>query len=279
MIGQGNAGEPGSIASATVNNNGTFTFNRVEDLTYAGTIGGTGALSKQAAGTLTLAGTNSYLGPTTISAGTLLVNGVIGNNSVTATAGTLGGSGIIKGPVSIQSGGRLALGPSLATLTISNSLTLAGTTTMKLNAIPNTNDSILGLTTVTYGGSLTLTNLTGTITGTNRFKLFSASNYTGTFISLTPSPGPNLAWNTNTLAIDGTLRVVSTVPTAISALLSSNLLALSWPADHIGWRLQVQTNSVTGANWSDIPTSINTNQIIIPFDPANSSVFYRLLYR
>jgi autotransporter-associated beta strand protein len=38
MIGQGNPGEPGSIASSVVNNSATLIFNRVEDLTYAGVI-------------------------------------------------------------------------------------------------------------------------------------------------------------------------------------------------------------------------------------------------
>src|SRR5207302_1949410 len=78
MIGQGGAGEPGSIASIVVNNSGTFVFNRVEDVTYAGTISGSGAMTKQAAGKLTLTGTNTYTGATTVTAGTLLVDGVLG---------------------------------------------------------------------------------------------------------------------------------------------------------------------------------------------------------
>src|SRR5262249_53445859 len=46
MIGQGNAGEPGSIASSVVNNSGSLVFNRVEDLTYSGTISGPGTMEK-----------------------------------------------------------------------------------------------------------------------------------------------------------------------------------------------------------------------------------------
>lgn len=63
MIGQGNAGEPGSIVSSIVNNSGTLVFNRVEDIGYAGAIAGSGALTKQAAGAVTLTGTNTYTGP------------------------------------------------------------------------------------------------------------------------------------------------------------------------------------------------------------------------
>src|SRR6185295_11138637 len=134
MIGQGNPGEPGSIVSSVVNNGGELNFNRVEDLTYAGAISGNGAVSKQAAGKLMLAGTNTYTGVTTVGAGTLIVNGVIGASTVAVTNGTLGGNGLIQGPVTIQSAGILAPGASIGVLTISNSLILSGVTMMELNA-------------------------------------------------------------------------------------------------------------------------------------------------
>ena len=288
MIGQGNPGEPGSIASRVVNNSGALVFNRVEDLTYDGVISGTGTVEKQAAGKLLLTGTHTYTGATAISAGTLLVNGVIGASAVTVTNGTLGGNGVIKGPVTIQSAGHLAPGTSIGALTISNSLSLSGVTIMELNAATGTNDLVRGLTSVTYGGTLALSNLAGTITASNAFKLFSANSYRSAFATLTPaSPGPGLAWNTNTLATDGTLRVVSTVPTAISighgtpCAPPSICFALSWPADHIGWRLQVQTNSLSvglSTNWRDVPNAIATNQMTFSFDPTAGCVFYRLVY-
>ena len=282
MIGQGNPGEPGSIASSVVNNSGTLVFNRVEDLTYAGAISGPGKMEKQAAGTLTLSGTNSYTGDTAVSAGTLLVNGVIGVSAVTVTNSTLGGNGLIQGPVTIQSSGRLAPGASIGTLTISNALSLSGITVMELNAAGGTNDLVRGLSSVAYGGTLTLSNLAGTITASNAFKLFSANGYSGAFAALTPaSPADNLAWNTNTLATDGTLRVVSTAPVTITNIASGSLLTFSWPADHIGWRLQAQTNSVSvglSTNWLDVPNSAATNQMTIAPDPTAGSVFYRLVY-
>ena len=110
---------------------------------------------------------------------------------------------------------------------------------MELNATTRTNDLVRGLTTVTFGGTLILSDLAGTVTASNAFKLFSANSYRGVFSALTPAaPGPNLAWNTNTLATDGTLRIVSTSPVTISNNRSGNLVTFSWPADHIGWRLQ-----------------------------------------
>jgi hypothetical protein len=187
--------------------------------------------------------------------------------------------------------GTLAPGTSIGVLTISNSLSLSGVTVMELNAATGTNDVVRGLTSVTYGGTLTLSNLAGTITASNAFKLFSANSYSGVFATLTPaSPGLALAWNTNTLATDGTLRVVSTAPVSLSVgrpagagcAPPSACLALSWPSDHIGWRLQSQTNSLStglSTNWFDVPNSIGTNQMTFTLNPAAGSVFYRLLFR
>jgi autotransporter-associated beta strand protein len=282
MIGQGNPGEPGSIVSSVVNNSGQFVFNRVEDLTYAGAINGTGTMEKQAAGTLTLTGTNTYIGSTTVTAGALLVNGVLGAGAVTVTNGTLGGNGLVQGPVTVQAPGRLAPGTSIGTLTISNSLNLSGTAVMELNAATGTNDLVRGLNSVTYGGTLTLSNLAGIITASNAFKLFSATSYSGTFASLSPAtPGAGLAWNTNTLATDGTLRVVSTAPVAMTNTASGSVLTLSWPADHIGWRLQVQTNSVgvgVSTNWFAVSNSAATNRMSFPLDLTSGCVCYRLVY-
>jgi autotransporter-associated beta strand protein len=282
MLGQGTPGQPGSIASSVVNNSGTFVFNRVEDLLYAGAISGPGAVTKQASGKLVLTGAHSYTGATTVSGGTFMINGVIGASPVNVTGGTLGGIGRILGPVTIQANGRLAPGSSIGALTISNSLVLAGATVMELNADAGTNDRVLGLTSISYGGTLLLTNVAGTMTASNAFKLFSANSRRGAFAALIPaSPGPGLAWNTNTLVSDGTLRVVSTSPAALSNTVSGNVLTLAWPAGHIGWRLQTQINPLSvglGSNWIDVPNAMATNQMTFTVDPGAGCVFYRLVY-
>jgi hypothetical protein len=52
---------------------------------------------------------------------------------------------------------------------------------------------------------------------------------------------------------------------------------LSWPADHTGWRLQMQTNSL-GTNWVTVAGSTNNSQVILPINPTNGGAFFRLVY-
>jgi glucose/arabinose dehydrogenase/plastocyanin len=59
---------------------------------------------------------------------------------------------------------------------------------------------------------------------------------------------------------------------------SANQLNLSWPM--AGVRLQAQTNGPgvgLSNNWVDVPNSTATNQVVVPIDPANGAVFYRLI--
>ena len=74
---------------------------------------------------------------------------------------------------------------------------------------------------------------------------------------------------------------VSTIPTNILATVNGTKLILSWPADHAGWTLQVQTNPLSaglGTNWVDVPGSVSANAATNNISPTNGSVFYRLKY-
>jgi Concanavalin A-like lectin/glucanases superfamily/Immunoglobulin I-set domain len=103
------------------------------------------------------------------------------------------------------------------------------------------------------------------------------------------------AWNNNQLELIVTnaygvasnyfmLTIASAVnhnPTNIVFSVAGNQLTLSWPTDHTGWRLQSQTNDLAaglGTNWVDVTGSSATNQVIVPIDANNESVFYRLIY-
>jgi autotransporter-associated beta strand protein len=95
-----------------------------------------GNLSKTGDGTLALTGAdNNYAGTTTVSGGTLLVNGTkSGTGAVSVSAGAaLGGTGTINGTVTAATGGRIDLtNGSVGNLSLGSSLTLSGTA-----AIPN----------------------------------------------------------------------------------------------------------------------------------------------
>ena len=74
---------------------------------------------------------------------------------------------------------------------------------------------------------------------------------------------------------------VNTNPTNITSVVNGTNLELSWPADHIGWRLQVQTNSLSiglGTNWVDVPNTGTVSSYTNVVNPANGSVFYRMVY-
>ena len=77
-----------------------------------------GQLTKEGTGGLTLAGSNTYSGVTTINAGTLVVNGSLAGGVQVNTGAALKGSGSIGGSVTVAPGGLVAPGNSPGTLTI-----------------------------------------------------------------------------------------------------------------------------------------------------------------
>jgi autotransporter-associated beta strand protein len=169
------------------------------------------SLFKDNGGTWTLSGDNTYNGGTTVAAGRLLVNGSIQNSTgVSVSGGTLGGTGVIKSPVTIEGGGTLAPGTSIGTLTINNALTLNGTTEMEVSR--SSADKVAGLTGVTFGGTLRIM-LVGALNGTEIFKLFDAppGTFTGDFSYELPQLDAPLAWDTSSMLVDGTLRVTGGV--------------------------------------------------------------------
>lgn len=207
-----------------------------------------------------MAAASTYIGDTVISNGTVAVNGTLGQTAVRVAGGTLSGTGSVGSNVTVQVAGTLSPAGrgTLGTFTVASNAVLQGTAAMDLNQSAATND-VLAAAGITYGGTLALTNVAGTLTASDTFKLFEAASYSGAFAAITPAtPGAGLGWNTNTLTTDGVLRLVVTVnanPTNITTSVSGSTLTLAWPADHIGWRLQVQTNSLStglNTNWSDV---------------------------
>ena len=200
----------------TINEQNTTMFS-----TISGVISDAGlgcGIIKIGAGTLALSAVNTYGGPTTISNGTLLVNGQIGTNIVTVAGGTLGGSGTILGPVTVLPGGTLAPGTStIGTFAINNNLTLNGNLFFEVDkslSPGQSNDvaSVSGTLTSSGVGVLTVSNAGPALAVGDRFTLFNKAVANGDTLGVS---GGGVQW-TNNLAVDGSISVTSlTVPTPV----------------------------------------------------------------
>ena len=239
---------------------------------------------KYGLGTLTLAGANTYTNTTTVYNGTLLVNGsIVSPGQLAVVGGTLGGTGTVSGPVTVQSGATLAPGAGIGPLTVSNSVTLeAGSTTrIELNKSAGTNDRLRVVGTLTCGGTLVVTNLGGTLWAGDSFRILDATT-TGGYFAATNLPALPDGFNWQWTPASGTLSITSTValnPTNITASLSGATLQLSWPADHIGWRVETNAVDIADANaWFTLPGSATTNRMFLPADATAPNVFFRLVY-
>jgi autotransporter-associated beta strand protein len=288
---------PGNIANSSTVADSTLTVHPSSISIFAGAIkdsvsGGTRKVGLTvSSGTLTLQGTNTYTGPTMVAAGAslqFLMNGCSSNT----TSFTLGTGASLDASTRLDGSFILNPGQTLkgdSQFNVTGNLLSAGTIKMKLSKSGSTlaNDSLNVSGGFTCGGTL-LVDLSASpaLAPGDAFPLFSAGGgFSGAFIEVIPGPGFGLAWDTSTLATDGTLRVVaSSVPSTGTSILSAvtgNQLSLSWPANYIGWRLQAQTNSSNSGlstNWVNVPGSSVTNQVFLPINKTAGSVFYRMVY-
>src|SRR5690606_27872319 len=98
----GNGGTTGSIVSnlSNVAAGSLLGFNRSDEYSYGGTIQGAGSIEQLGNGLTVLTGANTYTGSTTVSAGSLWIDGdqsaATGLTTVHSGA-TLGGTGTIGG--------------------------------------------------------------------------------------------------------------------------------------------------------------------------------------
>jgi len=240
---------------------------------------------------------NSYTGPTTVSNGVLYVStgsgdvavaSPVGNGAAGPALGTIGGSAYTVydtaalGMINLNNTYRVR----------GQSLTNNGATTLRFQNVSSTSLPVSYFTNVAVNGTTTIAlDDTNNLVAGNTYPLIQYGSLSGySSLSLAPLPTGLTGTLTNDTANSWVALIVSTAPsinpnpTNITASVISNVgggqsLVLSWPADHTGWTLQSQTNSLTkglGTNWVDVPGSASVNIITNPIVKTNGSVFYRM---
>ncbi len=245
----------------TVNINGTGIL-QVNNLNLGWTTGSSG--SSPCTGTVNINGGMVQAG--VIAADT----NNVGQSVVTLNNGTLaitGHAGTTANPLTSLTinGGSLQLGLSAGVTNIVSTSVSIGALT------PLTISSISGVT--TNATLPVITYLNGSDPTTNNLSL----NMPPGFIGHLTDDG------ISTIALV-TTNVVSTTPFKITNSFSGSLLKLSWPANHTGWRLLVQTNDLnkgldpSSNAWFTVPGSTVVDQTNITINSTNGAVFYKMVF-
>jgi polygalacturonase len=174
-------------------------------------------------------------------------------------------------------------------------ITVSGSTlTVSNNYVPPAAESFdfaLGTnaSTIAAGGNLAFGGATINVTNAPGFGpgLYTLFTYTGIeagSYALGSTPA-NYDYALTNAARKIQLLVSSTGPSLTPVNLvwqnSGGQLELTWPQDHIGWSLEIQTNQTSvglSTNWTVVSGSANTNEVFLPISMTNGCVFLRLAY-
>jgi autotransporter-associated beta strand protein len=274
LNGNDGLGTPTNRTVQVDNTNSSTTISGViSDLTN-GVSAGYGFI-KTGIGVLALNNTETYTGPTTVSRGTLQVNGQLNAASAVTvgTNATLAGTGTINGPVTVNAGGALAPGAaSIGTLNINNNLTLSGN--MKVRVMLDlllfnflSDEAVVsGALTNAGVGTVTVTNLGSALPTGASFTLFNKPLTNGAALTVI---GAGMSWQNN-LAVNGTITVLGPavlVPT-VSAHISSfsmvggNVVIIGTNGQSGGTYYLLDSTNVAKplSQWTTVATNImNTN--------------------
>lgn len=256
-----------------------------QTITINTALDGTNGMEKLGPGTLVVTATNLYAGQTIVSQGVLRLNGRIGLDGADVAAGTLGGTGVISGSLTVESGAILAPGNSIGTLTVSNTLTLkpGSITQIEVNASTLGHDTVQGLTSVVCGGAMTVSNLAGTLAIGQSYQIFNAANASGNFTSITPKPGNYLRWRF--LPASGLLSVVSSAsqPAISGVVLTATnvvLQVVNGAPGATGYTLATTNVGLALTNWARVATntfdSSGSLAVTTPVNGVAARWFYRI---
>ncbi len=224
--------------------------------------------------------------------GRIYLNGVntyTGNTFV--TNGTLGGTGVIAGNLTMLGGTNSPGMGGIGTFTVNGNLTLAGVTLMELNRGLTTNsDRLVVGGNITFGGALNVVLASGAPSpqAGDVYQLFNKAA-SGSFTSITlPNisalPG-NLSWDTSNLAANGTISVQGTTasPTISSTSVSGGSFVMSGTGGTQGNGYTVLTSTNVGlpvANWTPIYSNVfgagGSFSFTNTIDPTNPYSFFLL---
>jgi len=195
LAGAGTVTNSGSAVVLTVGGNNTSTAFSGAIQDGAGAI----ALTKTGGGLFALAGINMYTGATTVSSGTLQVNGSIASSSLTTimSGAALSGSGTV-GATTIAGGGLFAPGNGTAgaSMMVSGNLALQSGAVYLIQVSPATSSSAAVVGTATISGATVGANFAAGSYIAKRYTILTATGgVSGTFGSLvlTGAPANNLS--------------------------------------------------------------------------------------
>jgi autotransporter-associated beta strand protein len=214
-------------------------------------------VTKLGTGTLTLSGSSTFGGGTTVSAGTLRVNNTSGSGTGTGDleifpGATLTGKGIIASATTLDGGATLAPGDPLGTLTFTTSLALSDSSILQF-ALGTNSDSVVVVGDLILTGQLQVTNAGGFGPGTYPLFTYGTLSYGNLVIASAPA-GYNYTISTNTPGVVQLVVAPTAPPLFGNVSWSAGNLTLSGSNGVPSGNYWVQQSSNL-VNWISIATN------------------------